>query len=132
MEPPAERDSRWGKRSEVSTVDPAWAKAGFHKGMYHRDPHPGSRPSEPGRQRVDLPRDGRLRKPLRRATYGDTRDVRGGYYVTSDNPQQFGKKVKQGKSPWLLSSDDVVKKTRRFADPRGEQHHIFFPTSVEL
>ena len=37
-------------------------------------------------------------------------------------------------NPWLLSSDDVVKKTRRFADPRawGAWHNERDPAEIEI
>ena len=47
---------------------------------------------------------------------------------------RFGKKPHVAHSPWLLSSDDVVKKTRRFADPRawGAWHNERDPEEIDL
>lgn len=118
MEPHPEVLARGKQRSEVTTVDPALANTGYHLGRYHRAPAADRGQSERGIARHDLARDARVRHPLRKPTRLDCRDVRGGYYITVDYPMRFGKKVKTT-SPWTVSSDDVVKKTRRYADPRG-------------
>jgi WD40 repeat protein len=119
MEPRPSTDPRQGRASAHHTVDPGFAKAGFHEGRYHVEPHADQGFSRRGTARHDLPRDARVAKPLRKATKFDTRDVRGGNYITVEHPMRYGKKPHVSHSPWLLSSDDVVKKTRRFADPRA-------------
>ena len=82
-------------------MDPQWAAAGFHQGVYHTEPHPSRGASEGGAARVDLPRDARVRVPLRHGTRNDGRDVRGGVYMTLDHPQRLGKKVQPTDgNPW--------------------------------
>ena len=119
MEPRPSTDPRHGRASAHHTVDPGFARAGFHEGRYHVEPHADHGYSQRGSARHDLPRDARVSKPLRKATLTDTRDVRGGNYITVEHPMRYGKKPHATHSPWLLSSDDVVRKTRRFADPRA-------------
>ncbi len=119
MQPHPSTDPRHGRASAYHTVDPGFARAGFHEGRYHVEPHADHGYSQRGSARHDLPRDARVAKPLRKATITDTRDVRGGNYITVEHPMRYGKKPHVAHSPWLLSSDDVVKKTRRFADPRA-------------